>query len=52
VDPVVIRRGRYMAPSAAGYSTTIKADSRAEYIYPDGPVWRELAQTAAPMKIT
>jgi L-fuconate dehydratase len=52
VDPVVIRRGRYIAPSAPGYGSTIKADSRAEYSYPDGPVWRELAQTAAPMKIT
>ena len=47
VDPVVIRRGRYLAPSVAGYGTMIKAESRAEYRYPDGPVWRGLAQTAA-----
>ena len=46
VDPVAIRRGRYIAPSAPGYSSTIKADSRVEYRYPDGPVWSELAQTA------
>jgi L-fuconate dehydratase len=52
VDPVVIRRGRYIAPSAPGYGSTIKADSRSAYSYPDGPVWRELAQTAAPMKTT
>jgi L-fuconate dehydratase len=52
VDPCIVRRGRYIAPTTAGYSSTIKADSRAAYSYPDGPVWRELAQAAAPMKIT
>lgn len=39
VDPVVIRRARYMAPSRPGYSTEIRAESRAAYSYPDGPVW-------------
>jgi L-fuconate dehydratase len=39
VDPVVVRRGRYMPPAAPGYSSEIKAGSRAEYRYPDGPVW-------------
>jgi len=42
VDPVVIRRGRYMPPSTAGYSSTIKRESREAYRYPDGPVWTEL----------
>ncbi len=39
VDPVVMRRGRYLPPSAPGYSSEIKAASRAEYRYPDGPAW-------------
>jgi L-fuconate dehydratase len=39
IDPVVIRRGRYMVPEAPGYSSTIKADTRAAFRFPDGPVW-------------
>jgi L-fuconate dehydratase len=42
VDPVVVRRGRYLASSAAGYSATIKPESRDAYRYPDGPVWTAL----------
>jgi L-fuconate dehydratase len=42
VDPVVMRRGRYVAPAAPGYSSEIKAASRAEYRYPDGRVWTEI----------
>lgn len=30
-DPVVIRAGRYMPPTAPGYSITMKAESRAKY---------------------
>ena len=40
-DPVRVRQGRYVAPTAPGYSTAIKPESRVEYRYPDGPVWRE-----------
>jgi L-fuconate dehydratase len=39
VDPVVIRRARYLPPSRPGYSTEIVAESRATYRFPDGPVW-------------
>jgi L-fuconate dehydratase len=42
VDPVVMRGGRYMAPAAPGYSSTIKPESRDAYRYPDGPVWNAL----------
>jgi L-fuconate dehydratase len=42
VDPVVVRRGRYLAPSAPGYSSAIKRESREAYRYPDGPVWTAL----------
>lgn len=40
VDPCVIRRARYLAPSAPGYSSEITAASRQEYRYPDGPAWK------------
>ena len=39
VDPVVVRRGRYMAPTQPGYSITIRPETRATYRYPDGPMW-------------
>jgi L-fuconate dehydratase len=39
VDPVVVRRARYMAPTRPGYSTEIKAASRALHRFPDGGVW-------------
>jgi L-fuconate dehydratase len=42
VDPVVVRRGRYMPPQTPGYSSTIKRESREAYRYPDGPVWTQL----------
>ena len=44
-DPVVIRRGRYMAPVKPGYSITIKPESRTMYRFPDGEAW---ATTTAP----
>jgi L-fuconate dehydratase len=42
VDPVIMRRGRYVAPAAPGYSTEIKSASRDAYLYPGGPVWTRL----------
>ncbi|MET0166490.1 MAG: fuconate dehydratase, partial [Vicinamibacterales bacterium] len=39
VDPVVIKRARYIAPQRPGYGTEIKRESRVQYRYPDGPVW-------------
>ena len=39
VDPVVIRRGRYMPPDAPGYSITMHEESLRMYRYPDGPAW-------------
>jgi len=44
VDPCVIRNARYVAPTAPGYSSEIKTESRAAYQYPNGPVWREVAK--------
>jgi L-fuconate dehydratase len=39
-EPVVVRRGRYMAPMNPGYSITIKPESRTKYRFPDGEVWK------------
>ena len=39
VNPVVIRGGRYMPPTAPGYSITMRPESLAEYAYPQGPAW-------------
>ena len=44
VDPVVIRRARYMPPSRPGYSTEIIPESRVAYRYPGGPVWAAESQ--------
>ncbi|MEH0974784.1 enolase C-terminal domain-like protein [Micromonospora sp. CPCC 205546] len=40
VDPVRTREGRYLLPTAPGYSSTMRPESIAEFRFPDGPVWR------------
>jgi L-fuconate dehydratase len=39
VDPVVIRGGRYLAPTAPGFSAQLRPETLHEFRYPDGPVW-------------
>jgi L-fuconate dehydratase len=39
LDPVRIRQGRYLLPEKAGYSIQMKAESLAEYAYPEGAAW-------------
>ena len=39
VDPVRVVGGRYLAPTAPGYSIEIRPESLAEYAFPDGPSW-------------
>jgi L-fuconate dehydratase len=41
VDPVVIRDGRYVAPSAPGFSATMRPETLVAYAYPHGPMWME-----------
>jgi L-fuconate dehydratase len=41
VDPVRIKGGRYQAPTRPGFGAEILPVSRAQYLFPDGPVWRE-----------
>lgn len=44
VDPVIIRKGRYIAPRAPGFSARMRAESLAAYSFPDGPAWRPVIQ--------
>jgi L-fuconate dehydratase len=39
VDPVRVVGGRYLAPTAPGYSIEIRAESLSEFAFPDGPGW-------------
>jgi L-fuconate dehydratase len=39
VEPVTIKRARYVVPERPGYSSEIKKASRVRYRYPNGPVW-------------
>jgi L-fuconate dehydratase len=39
LDPVTIRRGNYLAPTAPGFSASMRPQTLASYAYPDGPVW-------------
>lgn len=39
VDPVQMRAGRYMPPTAPGYSITMHAQSLRDYAYPAGSAW-------------
>jgi L-fuconate dehydratase len=42
INPVVVRNGRYQAPTAPGYSITMRPESLADYAYPQGPAWTNL----------
>jgi L-fuconate dehydratase len=41
VDPVTIRAGHYLLPTAPGYSIEIKPESLILYAFPHGEVWSE-----------
>jgi L-fuconate dehydratase len=41
VDPVVIRGGRYLPPTAPGYSITMRPESLQRHTFPSGTVWAE-----------
>jgi L-fuconate dehydratase len=40
VDPVVIRKGRYMPPAMPGYSIEMKSQTLQDYSFSDGKIWR------------
>nr|WP_196807520.1 enolase C-terminal domain-like protein [Candidatus Solirubrobacter pratensis] len=39
VDPVVIREGRYLAPTAPGFSAEMTPEALTEHQYPSGAAW-------------
>ena len=45
-DPVVVRGGRYLAPTGPGGGARLLDDSVAEYRFPDGPAWTSTAMSA------
>jgi len=38
---VVVRDGRYVVPTAPGYSIAMKTESLLEYGFPEGAAWRK-----------
>jgi L-fuconate dehydratase len=48
LDPVVIRDGRYVPPTAPGYSITMRPESLREYAFPEGVAWAGVAPATAP----
>ena len=42
VDPVRVTGGRYLAPTAPGFSTTLRPESLRDYQFPHGAVWQQL----------
>jgi L-fuconate dehydratase len=42
LDPAVVEKGRYLAPTEPGFSAQLKEETLSDYRFPDGPVWTEL----------
>ena len=45
-EPVRVVQGRYLAPSAPGFSATLRPESLGRYQYPGGTAWTGNAQSA------
>jgi L-fuconate dehydratase len=45
-DPVRVTDGRYLTPTAPGFSATLRPASLRDYQFPHGPVWRQLTTQA------
>ncbi len=41
IDPVIVKNGRYLPPSAPGFSVEMKPESLSAHEYPHGSVWAE-----------
>jgi L-fuconate dehydratase len=46
VDPAIVRDGRYLAPTAPGYSITMQPASLSRFAYPDGDAWTPILGSA------
>jgi L-fuconate dehydratase len=51
VNPVEMRRGRYLVPQSAGYSIEIKQESLDRFSFPDGEAWKEQDHEAGHISI-
>lgn len=40
LEPIVIRRGRYIPPKQPGYGVSMKAESIKQFEFPNGPEWQ------------
>jgi L-fuconate dehydratase len=47
-DPVRVVAGRYLAPTAPGFSTTFRSETLRGYEFPNGSVWQQLGGESAP----
>jgi L-fuconate dehydratase len=47
-DPVRVTGGRYLAPTAPGFSATLSAESLRDYQYPGGSVWHSIDGVLCP----
>jgi L-fuconate dehydratase len=47
-DPVRVTGGHYLAPSAPGFSATLREQSLRDYEFPHGAVWQQLAGATFP----
>ena len=45
-EPVTIVKGRYLAPTAAGFSARMHEASVRDHLFPDGIVWKDAPKTA------
>jgi L-fuconate dehydratase len=43
VDPILVRNGRYLAPTAPGFSAQMDPQSLKQHLYPGGEVWATAA---------
>ncbi len=48
--PVTMRRGRYLVPTAPGYSCEILPESLEQFSFPNGSVWTDLAAESHTME--
>jgi L-fuconate dehydratase len=42
IEPVVIRKGRYMPPRRPGYGIEMHARTLQHYRFPQGPAWADV----------
>jgi L-fuconate dehydratase len=40
LDPVRVRNGRYLAPTAPGFSASMRPRSIEDHLFPHGAVWK------------